>query len=144
MIFLSCNGQKKSVIKKSASKTQDSNTLLNLIVSDNYSGADSAETLLITDIKGLQKFYSKINRTRKPGLPVPDIDFSKESVIIRCSGKQNDSSPPELYVIEVSEESVVIGIKETIKNAKATAVTTPFSVYKIPLNKKEVIFKKEQ
>lgn len=115
-----------------------------LITTDSYSGNDKPETLVIRDRQSLQKFYSKINRTRKPGLPVPEIDFSNEMVIVRCAGMQEDSSIPELYLVEDSEGSLVIGIKRKIANTNSSVITNPFSVYKIQLTEKEVIILENQ
>jgi len=144
LIILSCNGQKRSALTTGEDKAQNTDSILSLILSDSYSGADEAETLVITDAKSLQKFYSKINRTRKPGLPIPDIDFSKESIVIQCGGKQDGLSVPELYVMHDSEQKLVIGVKQASQKSTDSAVTTPFSVYKMPVTQQEIIFKKGQ
>ncbi len=138
LIFTTCNAQKNN---RGADRKdhQDTDHGLILIVSDSYSGIEIAETLVINDAKSLQKFYSKINRTRKPGLPVPDIDFSKEMVLIRCSGTTNNDTMPNLYVMEETEDEIVLGISKTVKDSSSSAVTTPFSVYRMPLAEKEVL-----
>ena len=144
LIFLSCNGQKKSAMDKKVSENEHDDNRLSLIVSDLYSGSDEAETLFIRDEKSLKKFYSKINRTRKPGLPVPKIDFSNEMVIIRCAGKQENSDMPELYLVEDPEVSLVIGVKKKITKTTSSAITSPFSVYKMALSEKQVIIREHQ
>ncbi|NNE77316.1 MAG: hypothetical protein HKN31_09620, partial [Pricia sp.] len=82
LIFLSCNGQKKSAMATEGANNQNTDERLSLVVSDMYAPTEAVETLVIKDAKSLQKFYSKVNRTRKPGLPVPEIDFSKEMVVV--------------------------------------------------------------
>ena len=72
-LFFACNGQKKTTMQNN----EASSNQLQLIVSDDYSGAEVSETLVITNLKELQLFYSKINMTRKPCLPLPDVNFEK-------------------------------------------------------------------
>ena len=52
-----------------------------LIDHDNFSTITDYEVRVIQDQKSLQKFYTKITMTRKPGLPVPMVDFSKDMLI---------------------------------------------------------------
>lgn len=120
-------------------RMQDSDNDLTLVVSDSYSGMETPETLIIKDAKSLTKFYSLINRTRKPGLPVPNIDFSKEMIIVRCGGTIREGTTPELYVKDRTEEQITLGIHTSSSVAGSTAVTTPFSLYKMPLSKAEVV-----
>ncbi len=87
-IILSCNGQKKAALDNGDDKKAGSEKLT-LLLADNYSGSEVEETMIIKDAKALQRFYSKINRTRKPGLPVPDVDFTKEMILVHCSGETN-------------------------------------------------------
>lgn len=128
-----------SVIEQALqNKKQDSVNDLSFVAGDAYSGVETSETLIVTEAKSLQKFYSRVNRTRKPGLPVPDIDFSKKMVIVRCSGTTDDGLPPELYVMEFKADSVVLGIREIEKSASASAVTTPFAVYTMSRTEKKI------
>lgn len=137
-LFMACNAQKKTATQKEASAM---NQNLQLLVSDDYSGAEVSETLVIKDQKALKLFYSKVNVTRKPGLPVPEIDFSKEMVIITCSGERNDGSLPVLSVEEVTDSRLVLStsLKSDKKNSVA-AITSPFSLYKLPLTDREIVF----
>ena len=144
-IILSCNGQKK-VPMDNESEVKESGEKLTLLLQDNYSGADVAETLVIKDVKALKSFYSKINRTRKPGLPVPEVDFTKEMILIHCMGEQTNGKQALLSVIEENEKEVVIStsVKKSEKSSTSSALISPFSVYKMPLTHKEITFKKEQ
>lgn len=119
-------------------ENQGPDHLLTLVVSDSYSGIEQAETLVIRNSKGLQKFYSRINRTRKPGLPLPDIDFSREMVIVRCSGTTDNGAMPDLIFKEETAKAMTFGIRKRDENPESSAVTTPFSLYRMPLTKKEI------
>ena len=144
-IILSCNGQKKTAMKDK-NDMEAGKEKLTLLLQDNYSGMDVAETLVIKDVKALKSFYSKINRTRKPGIPVPEVDFTKEMILIHCSGEQMDGKQVKLSVEEENDLEVIIrtSVKKTQKSGTSLALISPFSVYKMPLTQKEVTFKKEQ
>ncbi|CAM3344214.1 hypothetical protein [Zobellia roscoffensis] len=136
LLFSSCKGQEKSVGKDEESKVGDQ---LQLVESDNYSGSDAEEFLVISEIKTLQKFYSNVNRTRKPGLPIPQIDFTKEILIIYCAGKQQNSFEPILSIKSETKNTLVLAIENSNVIHTSTSTTTPFSIYKLPLTKKEII-----
>ncbi len=145
LMLMSCNGQKKTTGNNNTTGEEANNTSpLSLLLTDNYSGADSTETLVVKDEKALKNFFSKINRTRKPGLPVPKVDFSKDMVIIHCSGEAVNAALVELYVKEESEDSVHIATKKRDKKENTTAAMSPFSVYTIPLTKKEIVIENRE
>ena len=143
-IILSCNGQKKAAMKDNSGMNEGGEKLT-LLLQDNYSGTDVAETLVIRDIKALKRFYSKINRTRKPGLPVPEVDFTKEMILIHCIGEQTNGKQATLFVEEENDSEVIISasIEKSKKSVTSSALISPFSVYKMPLTQKEITFKKE-
>ena len=136
-----CNGQKKMAIKQN----MESANYITLIDQNNYSGADVTETMIITDNKGLKLFYAKVNRTRKPGLPVPIIDFSNEIVVIHCSADENYKSTNQLRVLKETEKELLIGMEESSKAALANSslntdiMVSPFFVYKMPKTNKKTI-----
>ncbi len=143
IFLMACNGQKKATMG-TTDATPDNP--LTLILQDNYAPTDTAETLVVKDQKSLQKFFSKINRTRKPGIPLPQVDFEKEYVLVYCSGKQKGSGIPILSMDKETESELVIGKQMTVlpKGASETAVISPFSVYKIPATQKAIVFKPEE
>lgn len=140
-IFATCTAQKSGVGNGNEKEDPNANIGLTFIAGDAYSNTEIADTRIITDAKSLKKFYSRINRTRKPGLSVPNIDFSNEMVIVRCSGITDNDVTPELYVLEVTDDKIVLGIKGINEKTSSSAVTTPFVVYKMPRTEKEVIVK---
>lgn len=118
-----------------------------LIAQDAYSGIEAYEAAVITDAKSLGKFYSRINRTRKPGLPVPEVDFSKEMVVVVCLGEQRGEKAPKLYKTKESENEVSIAIRLNEATNKKEGVTqpisSPFYVYKMLHTIKTVHLEKE-
>lgn len=143
IVFASCNGQKKAVAENKNSTDAPSNTPLTLLMSEEYSGLREAETLVITDAKTLKSFFSKINRTRKPGIIVPNIDFSKEMVIIVCSGEHMSGGLASIpYILEETDSKMVLSIKPENgeKGLVTTAITSPFRMYSMPITDKEIAF----
>ncbi|SDL40432.1 hypothetical protein [Kriegella aquimaris] len=136
-ILLSCNAQKNT--QKNAASDDDR---LTLILQDNYGGSDSTEVLIIKDTKRLQSFFAEINRTRKPGLPVPKIDFDQEIAIIFCGGLQRGNATPELSILEESPTTLVLRSNKP-KQTSGTAIISPFSLYTLPITQKEIVVKGE-
>ena len=144
--ILSCNGQKKAVMEKGEG-SNNAITSPTLVLQDNYSGGIAPDTLIIKDRKSLQKFFSKVNRTRKPGLPLPEVDFTKEMVLIYCSGEQPLGNEVTLSLVEENDQELILKttMVETTKEKRAsTARVSPFSVYRMPLTNKRISFKKEE
>jgi len=143
IVFTSCNGQKRAVMESENNTDSSINASLTLLMSEEYSGLSEAETLIITDAKTLKIFFSKINRTRKPGLTVPNIDFSKEIIIIACSGEQMSGGlASELYILKETDVKMVISTKleNEEKGIGTTAITSPFRMYTMPVTDKEIAF----
>lgn len=113
-----------------------------LVAEDGYSGIPEYEASTIRDAKSLNKFYSRINRTRKPGLPVPVVDFSKEMVIVVCLGEQKGGQNPVLNKSTETEEGVTLSLQlvpqKTKDSESQQLVSYPFYVYKMPLTTKKV------
>ncbi len=137
---LSCKSQRAS-----ESNTEQLNGRLILLQQDGYSGIEEFETIVVTDQKTLNGFYAKINKTRKPGLPVPKIDFLSEMVVIVCMGEQSGDDLPDLIVKKDDDEKVVLQINpyDSEKEEHTSLTSSPFCVYKIPLTSKEIAFTKD-
>jgi hypothetical protein len=145
LVIASCNGQKKASMRNSELAIDTSEKLV-LLLRDNYSGSDAEETLIIRDVKTLRGFYSRINRTRKPGLPLPNIDFAKEIVLVHCMGEQRVGALSSLSFVDETDNELVLRITNRTTEQKETfsASISPFSVYKMPISKKKISFKKEE
>lgn len=144
-ILFSCNGQKKAAMENGDGQNNNIG-LLTLVLQDNYSGSINPDTLIIKDRKSLQKFFSKVNRTRKPGLPVPEVNFKKEMVLIYCGGEQPVGRQVSLRFDAENDEELILRttLEKTKKESTSSAVISPFSVYKMPLTQKEITFKDKE
>ncbi|MBT8223189.1 MAG: hypothetical protein KJN96_08485, partial [Eudoraea sp.] len=105
-----CKSQEKGT--EAAMQPSEQNQELTLILSDNYGGSEYVDFQVIRDMKTLRQFFIQVNKTRKPGLPVPDIDFSKEIVLLHCPGKMGDASASGLFIMDDSSEKIVLATKE--------------------------------
>ncbi len=144
ILLLSCNGPKKTLGKNL--EGTDLKEELTLLLHDDYSGLSTETTLIISTAKELHQFFLKVNRTRKPGLPIPIIDFSKETVLIYCAGEKGRQILPKLSIADVTEEEIVItsNLEEKPKKTASNATISPFSIYKIPSTQKKIIFQKNR
>ena len=142
---MSCKGQKKASMEITASSQSELDSSLVLLLQDDYSGFVSAETMLIRDQKRLQRFYAILNKTRKPGLALPEVDFSKEMIVVQCSGEQNYMGMPILSLSRETDTEVVltVTIDRKVKDTSLTVRTNPFCIYKMPRTDKEIVVEKE-
>lgn len=114
---------------------------LELIASDLYGGGAREVFTVIRSPGELKKFYSKVNMTRKPGLPVPDIDFSKNAVVLYCSGTTHSADIPEFYLSDQTDSLLVlkkVAYQKSEDSSEARAKVEPFVLYLLPFTEKKV------
>lgn len=131
----SCKGAAQSSLQES------NDTGMELILNENYSGFEQEEYLLIKNQKELNAFYGKINRTRKPGLIPPSIDFNVEMIFIWC-GATSASNYAELELKEKDDFLEVHKLKVTASKEENKFIVSPFSIYKLPLSIKTLKIEK--
>lgn len=129
--LLSCNAQ------KNLGKEIEG---LVLLEQDGYSGVEVFEAKEIRDTKSLNRFYSQINKTRKPGLPVPMVDFSKEMVLVVCLGEQQGEQSVQLSKIKETDTEIFVEVILKTKELDPLVTQMPFYLYKMPLTGKTIIF----
>ncbi|MBC8767846.1 hypothetical protein H4O18_07575 [Arenibacter sp. BSSL-BM3] len=136
-----CVGQKAVSGTMDDSSEQDSRNL-QLVLGDNYSGVEQLEFQVVRDPKTLKNLFLQINKTRKPGLPIPEVDFTEELLLVYCAGTGLGEGRLKLVVIEESPEKITMGLKEriTTKKENLNVATTPIYIYKMPVTHKEISF----
>ena len=132
--IVSCKSQDQ--IKSANTDTMQ----LTLLIEDNYSGQDEKELFIIKDQNELETFFGKVNRTRKPGLPIPEVDFKKERVIVWCGGNK-DASRLRLSVKNITDHVIYLKKEKTAMSHLEGAIISPFVIYKLPNTHKVVKFK---
>nr|WP_297784073.1 hypothetical protein [uncultured Allomuricauda sp.] len=117
-----------------------------LVDHNDFSNIEGYEVRVVRDSKSLRKFYSEINKTRKPGLPVPIVDFSKEMVVLVCLGEQRGKKTVRLSKLEETENefSIAVEVMDEEQEGELTIqpLYFPFYLYKMPLVDKPITFQK--
>ncbi len=114
---------------------------LTLVMTDAYGGAEEAGLQVFRDEKNLKQFFARVNRSRKPGLPLPQVDFTTHIALVYCSGKTTDTILPKLYTHGEDEAKIILGKKtpKMLKDTTLTALRLPFALYILPRTEKEII-----
>lgn len=113
------------------------NEVMELILSGDYSGVEEEQLLKIDDQVAFEEFFGQINRTRKPGIPIPYIDFEKKSVLIRLKGTSTNNEP-DVTLGRSSNDTLVLKKIISGSSKESTAVLTPFFIYSIPKTTKDL------
>lgn len=128
----SCKSQKTSVLQETQNDTME------LVLQDDYSGMVEEGILVIKDEKSLKRFFSKINRTRKPALEIPAVDFTREMLVVWCPGETQNPDQGLQFKNETTDVYTLERINPST-NVKQSAIISPFMVYKFPLSNKRVV-----
>lgn len=133
------------VQKENAQMRTEGSSKITLVDKDSHGGFLQYRDMVVRDSKSLAKFYVKVNKTRKPRLPVPDIDFTKDLAIIICTGEQKGQVELEVSRSKETANEVVVEVKgiepTTSKTERSSAISYPFYLYKMPHTTKTVRLK---
>lgn len=129
LLFISCKSQKHY---------RDTDDRLVLLVQDGYFQVDNPETLIIKDAKSLRAFFSKVNQTRKPGIPVPEVDFKTQNVLVACMGVMETSYLPTMYLKNESPKEMLVSVRFKNESGKSGIKSFPFCVYAISHEGKKI------
>lgn len=144
LLFASCKCPRQAVDQSGQEETQAAP--LTLILTDSYGGAEGESLQVFRSQGALQKFFAQVNKTRKPGLPVPVIDFAKNVVLVYSPGKRPAGHLPGLVTLGEKEGNILVGANkeaEQTNNASA-ALTQPFAIYTMPRTDKEVVLQRPE
>ena len=139
---MSCHSQKvitDGVSKPNTSKLDQKD--MQLLFSDSYGGSAKKELKLIYNTKELETLYAKINRTKKPGTPAPNVDFSSHMIVYYAFGEQKGNELPTLDIVEESNEGIVLKPSPKKHLLGHTNITAPFCIYSIPFTTKKITIK---
>lgn len=111
---------------------------MELVLEDNYGGSNLEETFFIKDQKSLEAFYGKINRTRKPGFPLPKINFNEEMLFVWNAGKVH-LEKLTLEPLKITKDTMVISVNREKSKYALTAIVQPFKIYRMPISNRKII-----
>tara|TARA_R110002051_G_scaffold303610_1_gene372577 strand:- start:32583 stop:33053 length:471 start_codon:yes stop_codon:yes gene_type:complete len=121
-----------------ADEFQNSNSFkVENILNENFSGYNEEEYILIKNQEALNTFYGRVNRTRKPGIIPPEIDFTKNMLLVWC-GDDQMSNFVELEIRENNNNLIIHKLNSKTKK-KHQLVVNPFSIFKLPLSSKSIL-----
>ena len=133
LTLLSCKSQNSTGVNS------ENTAKMELILEENYSESDEEQLVVIKNQKGLEEFFGKVNRTRKPGIPIPQIDFGKDMLLVWCGGEKV-SFPTELQFQDTPNGILVQRNIITKKVLEQNAIVNPFKIYKMPITSKSINF----
>lgn len=138
-VMFSCKSQKKQIMDEESDV--QSSSAITMLMTDNYGGTENEELQVIRSKGELDKFFIKVNRTRKPGIKPPSIDFTKNMALIYCPGKSTQQPSMKLQSSQKDEMRITISQMKTevSDNQESTAVIMPFGLYIMPLTDKEIV-----
>lgn len=141
LILVGCSSNKHSVLEK-GSDTMTWETILE----NSHGGPVKPQIIVAKEASITEEFYAQINKARKPGFAIPEIDYTKEMLIMVCMGEKNTGGyGSSIYSVVDKGSYVEITIKDTTpeKGAMTTMVITqPFYIAKLPTTNKRIVFKK--
>lgn len=127
IVVTSCATQNKNLKKE---------VQLDLIESHSQGGFKTEQYNIVTNPIELQSLYTQLNLSRKPGLPLPNVDFNNESLIAIFMGqKMSGGFSIKIDSIKrINKTRVEIKLKETNpKDMASMAITSPFVIYKVSI-----------
>ncbi|WP_034656859.1 hypothetical protein [Cellulophaga baltica] len=134
--IVSCSAQKTSM------KTSENNEDLVLILSDLHSNIATPQILVIEEVSSLRTFFATVNKTRKPGLAFPKVDFSKEQIIIYARGENYSATIPQLRISNEDRSAVFVECSIQEIGEDTGVITSPFAMYRIKKTAKQLQFVK--
>ncbi len=122
----SCKTNKNTSAKDSKTKKMlVKDNPFTILLQNGHSNITKQKNTVIKDKKSLNAIYSKINSTRKPSLPIPEIDFSKTMILGLFMGtKSSGGYSIHINRIESKGKEMVVFYTEKAPQGMATMVIT--------------------
>lgn len=139
LLFSTCKGGQSSY------KDASVNVPFQVLITASQSNIDQPKRKIISTQEELQTLFVEINKTRKPGIPIPEIDFDKEIVAFVNMG-QTSTGGYSITVenIEKTNDEVIIhtgGNSPKPKDNVTMVITTPFTMVKLMKQDLPIVFK---
>lgn len=130
-VILACKSQNTATM---ASQNQPGYEIL---IQDSHSNIEQAVLREIRNREELAQLMNQINSTRKPGFPLPEVDFNQHRVGFANLGQKNTGGySVTIDRVEEGPTQTRVFLKTTKPGMMATSViTTPFVLFRIGNNK---------
>jgi hypothetical protein len=96
------------------------------LLSDSQSNFNEKTQRVITTQEELNTVFAKINSTRMPGIPVPDVDFNEFEVFLYAPGEVNHGTAGPKVASVVKQEDAIV-VKLAAKEPQGDFVTMVMS-----------------
>ncbi len=102
------------------------------------------EMIAFNDVKAFENALGTVNKTRKPGLMAPEIDFSKYSVALLTMGQQTTGGYSiKVERVELTDRNIIVYYSESFPDPRSPvtmALTSPWTMIQFKNDKMPVIF----
>ena len=142
LLFIACKCPAPAAASKNSQ--EPARPPLTHVLSENYGGSEEESLQIIRSQAGLKKFFAKVNQTRKPGIPLPKVNFEEQTVLVYCPGRTQNGESSGLEVTQMREDKILVQpvLKNRQDKSTATAVTLPFELYTMPRTDMEIELQK--
>ncbi len=133
----------KPTAKKNIMKDKKEVQNFELLLQESHGGYKEQRLLIVNDQKQLTDVYMKLNQIRKPGIPIPAVDFEKNTILALFFGTQQNGAQ-KYTIVGVSEKNSVLNVLLVVNKPEVATmvITQPSMFLKIPKsNAKEIALK---
>jgi len=137
VVLAGCNSTKDAMNGQEPTHTIILQELMSNFIESQYTLVESKEALV--------SIFETINSTREPGMEIPSIDFSTESILLLAMGQKNTGG----YSISVDRivnegDDWVVYVKNSAPGPTdfvTDVITTPCILVSIPKTSSNIVFK---
>ena len=115
------------------------------VLTGSHSNITEQKNIVISNQTELEKIFGKINSTRKPGIPIPEINFEEETAVFLNAGELSTggSTISVTKVLKEKENVIVVigGRSPKPGDFVTTVITQPFTLVKFKRQELPVVFR---
>ncbi len=111
VIFTNCKNTPKNTTSKQVEKSTQELLEFTILLSDSQSNFAENTKIIVTSEEDLKSIFARINSTRKPGIPVPEVDFNQYEVVFYAQGEVSHGvNGLQVASVVKNEEEVVVNL----------------------------------
>jgi hypothetical protein len=116
-----------------------------ILIEGPISNVSEPQIQVIKEKEGLSKIVNQLNKSRSPKIPVPAVDFKKETIIGLFMGEKTTGGYGiSVASIQETKNELIVQVAESGPKGKfvSMVITQPFSIFKIKKTDKAIRFEK--
>ncbi len=140
---ISCKCNKKTTNNANNLTIKEISIPYKILFNNEHSNIKEKKNVVIKNITDLKVIYASINSTRRPGLPLPKVNFKKEKVLGLFLGEKSSSGYQiQIDSIQNNGKEIVVNYKiNTPKRMASMVITQPTLLILIPKTNLPIKFK---